>query len=268
MDDVKRLKTILNEIKLTNSLDYLCTQIKWLLIRASQRYYPDTVGYVSKPVSLFYDSRSTGERIIKRYIDVPPRIAHYYEILNDSTVSSKTRLVNLYLALSKDKKVQHLNRRDEWWDDIETALNKPLPPNSSFFSKGLNKVTSFDNSLNPYVKPAAEYFSRKYKDSFSFIEGSSLTEVPKYHQENPKEKFDLVYINGSSAYENILTDIINARNLAHVDALLWVNNFHSDDVRQAVLECTKKGIVKIVDVHTYDAIEQYCWVEAQYMEEK
>lgn len=138
-----------------------------------------------------------------------------------------------------------------------------------FFSycDNLKKLVSFDLNVLPSVKPAAEYFFRKYKDRFFFVEGDSSNEIPKFQQSNPNANFDLVYIDGSQSEQNTLLDILNTHSLSHGNTRLWINNYHSPEVKQAVMECVNRGKIQILDIHeSSDPSGQLSWVEARYSE--
>lgn len=142
MENRVKFQSILKVLEKNGDLDELCTNLKWLLVRASQKHYVETIGRLSSPVTMFKSSYYSGEAIITKCLHVPQRVSEYLKILDESTLDPQTRLITLFDALSQDAKMLHLNLRDRIWDDIQATLDKPMPKQSSLFARGLNTLFS------------------------------------------------------------------------------------------------------------------------------
>lgn len=129
----------------------------------------------------------------------------------------------------------------------------------------LKKFVSFDIQSHPYVSVAREYLSKKYKGTFEFVEGDSTKTAPKYFASN-SHKFDLVYLDGGTTYENALQDILNFHHMTEHDGIVWIDDY-TDGVKSAVNVCVERGIIKIVKVYYSDDPigGQRAWVEARYI---
>lgn len=128
----------------------------------------------------------------------------------------------------------------------------------------LEKMTSFDLNSHRYAFAAVEFFKRKYRNKFEFIQGNSLETIPAYAAASTGTTFDLIYVDGNHSYECCFNDIINFRLLATPDTILWVDDY-SWFVQNAVDECVKKGIITITKVHHCDdPCGPRAWIEAKY----
>lgn len=127
-------------------------------------------------------------------------------------------------------------------------------------------VLSFDINYHPYTKVGVEFMQRKYKDRFRYIEGDSLETVPNFVLNNPEEKFDLLYVDGDHTFLGCYQDIVNFKNLAHKNTILWVDDY-AYEVEMAVNQCVKEGLIKIVKHHSAwnDPCGPRVWVEARYL---
>lgn len=137
----------------------------------------------------------------------------------------------------------------------------------NFFSncKQIEKYYSFDINFLPEV---VEYFRVKYKTQFHFVHGDSMVTVPQFHRYFPTTKLDLIFIDGAHSYNHCLKDILNMRSLAHPGTHLWIDDYYSSDVFDAVQRCEKVlGIIKVLKVHVSDfkTHAERCWVEARYL---
>ncbi|WP_018578152.1 hypothetical protein [Legionella shakespearei] len=142
MENKMKFKSILKVLEKKGDLEELCDNLKWLLVKASQKYSVETVGHFSSPVTMFKSSYRHGDVVITKSLQVPHRISDYLKILDDSTTDPKKRLITLFDVLSSDSKMLHTNIRDRIWDDIQSTLDKPMPEQSGIFARSLNTLFS------------------------------------------------------------------------------------------------------------------------------
>ena len=134
----------------------------------------------------------------------------------------------------------------------------------------LELFVSFDLNRYPYTACAVEYFYNKYSNRFLFKPGDSIKTIPDFINNYPYFQFDLIFVDGCHAYEWALSDITNARRLAHKDSILWVDDVPEDfsgPVGQAVLECERQGLIQIIGVNKSDHPTQFSrsWLEAKFL---
>jgi predicted O-methyltransferase YrrM len=130
----------------------------------------------------------------------------------------------------------------------------------------LTHFISFDINKHRYTPAAIDYFSRFYPNVFRCIEGSSLVKVPEFVANHPDTTVDLIYIDGSHEYDDVIKDIVNCQPLAHRDTLLWIDDYNGESVREAVHKCRDAGILAIDAIHqSKDPCGSRCWIEAHYL---
>lgn len=129
----------------------------------------------------------------------------------------------------------------------------------------IQKFVSIDINIHPYSTLAIEYFSKKYAGAFQFIQGDSHVIVPDYATHFPKQKFDLIYIDGSHTYEGSFGDIQNCEKLAHPDTILWIDDYHLLGSGQAILGAQIEGLIEVIAYHeSSDLFGPRYWAEARY----
>lgn len=127
------------------------------------------------------------------------------------------------------------------------------------------KLVSFDINIHPYVSVGAEFIKKKFGDRFTLISGDSRKQVPQYAASHNNETFDLIFIDGGHSFNCCLSDILNCRQLAHKDTLLWIDDYVAE-VKAAVDNCVEKGWIELLTCkETIDSTGGYrIWVTAHY----
>lgn len=85
-------------------------------------------------------------------------------------------------------------------------------------------LTSFDLGIHDYVHTAKEYIDAIYPDRHELILGDSVLTIPKYINDNPHKKFDVIFIDGGHEYEIAKADLENCMKLAHKNATVMVDD--------------------------------------------
>ncbi len=132
--------------------------------------------------------------------------------------------------------------------------------------KNLNGFVTFDLNIYPYTKPAANHLHTLYPNQFLFIEGDSRIKMPEFTQLFPKQKFDLIFIDGNHDFDYVFADILNAKELAHENTILWLDDYHFSGVRQALTLCESLSLLKVQELFPFEMpLGSGSWVEARYI---
>ncbi len=134
------------------------------------------------------------------------------------------------------------------------------------FCELLEHFFSFDMNAFPYTAHAVQYFYNAYPNRFTFIMGDSLVKVPEIHRMFPDLKFDLIFIDGCHRFDWVMGDIMNARQLATPDTLLWIDDASSGDVSGVIKFCQTLGWIEIKNEFSSDdpRFGTRDWIEAKY----
>lgn len=129
-------------------------------------------------------------------------------------------------------------------------------------------LVSFDINRHSYTRIGLSYIQKKYAGRISFVEGNSSITVPQFALSHPDLKFDFIYIDGDHSYNGCVADIVNCKNLASKNTVLWIDdyNYHIT-VANAINDCVDSGVIEIYGHHQSIDDRGYLreWIEARYM---
>lgn len=173
-----------------------------------------------------------------------------------------------YIGESQRKQFQErLSKLPEIRKIVEIGFNAGHSAENFFENcRNLEGFVSFDENIFPYTKPSAEYLQKLYPDRFLFIEGDSQVKVCEFAKQFPSQKFDLIYIDGSHWFQDVVGDILNTKLLAHQETILWLDDYHLPSIKQAVRFCKTIGAIKVQKVFAPKDTKypERTWVEAKY----
>lgn len=110
------------------------------------------------------------------------------------------------------------------------------------------EVISFDLGEYSYVEFAKRYIDSIFPNRHKLIIGDSQQTVPKFNQDNPDIKFDLIFIDGGHSYKVAKNDLLNMKPLAHKDTILMMDDLTpwlrwGKGPTKAWLEALEEGLV-------------------------
>jgi len=92
-------------------------------------------------------------------------------------------------------------------------------------------VISFDLGEHEYGEKGKVFIDLTYPNRHTLILGDSRQTIPKFYQENPTKKFDMIFIDGGHSNGIPLADLRNCRKLAHSNTILVF-----DDVKKTYIQ--------------------------------
>lgn len=144
---------------------------------------------------------------------------------------------------------------------LEIGFNAGHSANTMLAANTNAAMVSFDLGSHEYISSAKEYIDTYYPARHTLILGDSQVTVPKYIQDNPDSKFDLIFIDGGHEYENAMNDLINCAKLAHKDTIVIVDDIVYDESQSAGYtigptrawkELIQKGVIQETEYVFYE----------------
>ena len=109
---------------------------------------------------------------------------------------------------------------------------------------GRHDMGNFLGAMPASQKAGIDYIQRAFPGRFQDYAGTSDVSIPKFIQENPGYKCDLVYIDGCHHKEPTFIDITNFRKLATKDTVVLLDDLEFPGVREAIEEAIAKGLLE------------------------
>jgi predicted O-methyltransferase YrrM len=94
----------------------------------------------------------------------------------------------------------------------------------TFLANSLAHVTSFDIQADGCVAYGKRFIDRKYPTRHTLLIGDSTKILPRFIEQNPGKKFDLIFIDGGHTEEVAWADITNCKKLAHARTIVAVDD--------------------------------------------
>lgn len=107
---------------------------------------------------------------------------------------------------------------------LEVGFNGGHSAETFLQSKNLVNLTSVDIGFHHYVRFGKYFLKNNYKDKFNLIISDSVIALSELV--NKKQKFDLIFIDGSHDYKIVKEDLKNALYLAHKETLIIMDDVY------------------------------------------
>lgn len=85
-------------------------------------------------------------------------------------------------------------------------------------------LLSFDLGCHQYVCLAKQYMDVTFPRRHTLIMGNSIYTVPKYADDYPDKKFDVIFVDGNHEYDVAIVDLKNCMKLAHKDTIIIMDD--------------------------------------------
>jgi predicted O-methyltransferase YrrM len=93
-----------------------------------------------------------------------------------------------------------------------------------FLSETKASVISFELNSNLFISDLCVLLNKGYKKRHKIVYGNSKLTIPKYIADNPKLKFDLIFIDGGHDLRTAYSDIKNCFKLAHEKTIVVMDD--------------------------------------------
>lgn len=135
-------------------------------------------------------------------------------------------------------------------------------------SKDLKWFVSCDDTRQAHTEKVADYLSCLFPDKFCFLKGSAHIVIPLHAKVIEEIKFDLIFIDGQKACDEIVSEIIQSKLIAHQNTRLWINNYHTAHVQKACDILMAMEQIEMIQRHdSVDTNKKLTWVEANFKDQ-
>lgn len=86
------------------------------------------------------------------------------------------------------------------------------------------QLTSFDIGHHGYLHSGKQYIDNVFENRHTLILGDSTKTLPKFINDYPNKKFDIIFIDGGHEYIVANADLINCKQLAHSDTIVIMDD--------------------------------------------
>ena len=152
-------------------------------------------------------------KVVKEYLDRNGDVAYEGHIYD---VPEQVDLITKIIESSKLKKVLQIG--------FNVGHSAEL-----FLSKTKASVTSFELNSNVFISDLCVLLNKSYKRRHKIIYGNSRLTLPVYILDNPKSKFDLIFIDGGHDLKTVSSDIENCFKLSHSKTIIIIDDVVRED---------------------------------------
>lgn len=185
-------------------------------------------------------------------------------IRNLSSLNEYFSLLDIYWYGGNEGHTQQVSQETKFLHDasrqrkmiLEIGFNGGHSSETFLESNNFLNVDSIDIGFHHYVNFGKYYLKKKFPKRFELFIGKSSNVLPKLIEQ--KKIYDLIFIDGSHLYEDVVTDLELTKKLANKDTLLILDdvyletkNFdeinvdsHNFGPTKAWLEFLQKNIIK------------------------
>lgn len=168
--------------------------------------------------------------------------------------------------IQKQQMTDRLTQLKNIYKVFHTGLN--TGHHAEAFLKDTNSLKWFvscDNTQEAYTEKVADYLGRLFPDKFCFLKGAAHIVIPLHAKVIEEIKFDLIFIDGQKPCDELVSEIMQSRLIAHDNTQLWINNYQSSQVQKACDILMAMDQMMITCRHdSVDVDQKLSWVEAQF----
>jgi hypothetical protein len=133
-------------------------------------------------------------------------------------------------------------------------------------SKDLKWYVSCDGLIEAHTEKVSHYLSQLFPDRFCFLKGHSKVVIPLHAKVIEEIKFDLIFVDGHKECDELVSEIIQSKLIAHEKTQVWINNYHDEKVKKACDILTAMQQIAITKCHQDNNEEQtLAWIEARFI---
>lgn len=165
---------------------------------------------------------------------------------------------SFYHHLSYERCMERSNIRYNFWklakmgkNCLEVGFNAGHSSMLLFNSNPSIKVKAYDLCEHKYTIPCYEYLSSKY--DLTLVPGNSLETTFGL---DPKEKFDIIHIDGCHSREIAFKDIINCRPASHKDTLVVIDDTDFSQIIEIIGFMISCNALKEIDYESMGLLSQ------------
>jgi hypothetical protein len=118
-------------------------------------------------------------------------------------------------------------------------------------NKTITDYTIFDLGNHAYTKPCFEFVKNYFKTvNFEFIEGDSITQIPKWIAEHSdqKETFDVVHVDGGHSIDCVTNDLTNAIELVKLGGLIIIDDTNISYINDLTDKYINEGYFEEINI--------------------
>ncbi len=109
-----------------------------------------------------------------------------------------------------------------------------------------SKIQLFDIGEHEYSKLCFEYLNEQFPNRLNVVWGNSMNTLPKFYQQYPTTKFDLFHVDGCHSDVNVISDLLNCRNMAETENIVISDDDHIPQIFSINRRMAEVGLLREV----------------------
>eukprot|EP00933_Yihiella_yeosuensis_P044359 TRINITY_DN39457_c0_g1_i1.p1 TRINITY_DN39457_c0_g1~~TRINITY_DN39457_c0_g1_i1.p1 ORF type:complete len:317 (-),score=42.91 TRINITY_DN39457_c0_g1_i1:178-1038(-) len=181
------------------------------------------------------ESSEENARSLALYFD---REARRYFVYTEGNIASSEKAFSMYYNVARGPTVKNI---------CEVGFNAGHSASMFLNANPKANMYSFDIGQFPYTRGNSKLMKELFKDRFEYIEGPSQETIPKFAEDRPDVKCDVISVDGDHSTEGTLADIINFRKLASCRNWILMDDAGWSTTNSAWQQAKDAGIITQVE---------------------